>query len=265
MTTGGQNARLALITGASRGIGYELARVCAERGHDLVLVARSAERLQEVAAELGRTHGIRATPLPLDLARPEAPAALFAELQARGLQVDILINNAGFASYGPFAETDLEEELDELQLNVVTTTHLTKPLLRPMLERRWGRVLNVASTAAFQPGPYMAVYYATKAYILSFSEAIDSELEGTGVSVTCLCPGPTRTAFQERADIRDSPLARLRRMEPGPVAEAGYRAMMAGRAVVIPGLRDRLLALGAKFGPRGLVTRIAGKMQRAGG
>src|SRR3954469_20394085 len=196
----------ALITGASGGIGLELARVFAAHGYDLVLVARSGGKLEELAAELRTGHGIAARVIAKDLARPESPEDLARELEAAGVTVDVLINNAGFATFGPFVAADLHAELEELQLNVVTLTHLTKKLLPGMVARRRGGVLNVASTAAFQPGPFMAIYYATKAYVLSFSEALAEELAGTGVSVTALCPGPTATGFQQRAAMQDSKL-----------------------------------------------------------
>jgi short-subunit dehydrogenase len=174
----------------------------------------------------------------------------------------VLVNNAGFATYGAFAETALEPELAELQLNVVTLTELAKRLLPGMLERRWGRILNVASTAAFQPGPLMAVYYATKAYVLSFSEALAEELRDSGVSVTALCPGPTASGFQQRAAMEDSKLVAGRKlMDAATVARAGYAAMMAGQRVVIPGLGNRLLAQSYRVSPRRLLTHVVRRMQ----
>ena len=178
----------ALITGASSGIGLDLARLFAKDGHDVVLVARSEGKLREIAAELERDFGMTAHVIVADLAKPDAPQTLVAQLP---VDVDVLVNNAGFGVLGPFVETDLAKELEMIQVNVVALTHLTKLLLPPMVARRRGRVLNVASTAAFQPGPLMAVYYATKAYVLSFSEAIADELRDSGVTVTALCPGPT--------------------------------------------------------------------------
>src|SRR5712692_6004686 len=181
----------ALITGASGGIGYELAKLFARDSYNLVLVARSADKLAQLAAELEKAYQIRATVVAVDLAQPDGPEQVFAATQKAAIEVDVLVNNAGFGQFGFYVETDLQEELQQIQLNIASLTHLTKLYVRPMVERRHGRILNVASTAAFQPGPLMAVYYATKAYVLSFSAALSNELQGTGVSVTALCPGPT--------------------------------------------------------------------------
>jgi len=200
----------ALVTGASSGIGLELARLFAAGGYGLVLVARSGGKLEELANELRNRHGVDVRVMAIDLARPESSEELVRELEQAGVAVDVLVNNAGFATFGPFAETHLRAELEELQLNVVTLTHLTKKLLPGMLARRRGGVLNVASTAAFQPGPLMAVYYASKAYVLSFTEALAEELRGTGVTISALCPGPTVTGFQKRAAMEDSGLFRGR-------------------------------------------------------
>src|SRR5436305_5383980 len=196
--TGGEGRQTALITGASGGIGLELARLFAAGGYDLVLVARSAGRLEGLAGELGSRHGVAARVMAKDLAAPESPEEVFRELEAAGVAVDVLVNNAGFGTFGPFAETDLGKELEELQLNVVTLTDLTMIFLLGMLALKRGGVLNVASTAGFQPGPLMAVYYATKAYVLSFSEALAEELGGTGVTVSVHYPAPTETEFQQR-------------------------------------------------------------------
>src|SRR6185436_6905763 len=190
---------LALVTGASSGIGADLARELAQGGHDLVLVARGEDKLKALAAELEKAHSIRARVISADLAQPDAAVQLVKQLG--GTPIDVLINNAGYALYGRFAETDAADELRMIQVNIVALTQLAKLLLPGMLARKKGRILNVASTAAFQPGPLMAVYYATKAYVLSFSEALANELQGTGVGVTALCPGPTRTGFQKRAEI----------------------------------------------------------------
>jgi short-subunit dehydrogenase len=253
----------ALITGASGGIGLELARLFAAGGYDLVLVARSGARLEEIAAELSGRHGIAARALPCDLAAREAPEELCRQLAVAGLAVDVLVNNAGFATFGAFVEIDLARELEELQLNIVTLTHLTKKLLPAMLARRRGGVLNVASTAAFQPGPMMAVYYASKAYVLSFSEALAEEVAGTGVTVTALCPGPTATGFQQRAAMQESKLfSGLLEVADAPaVAHAGYAGFRAGRRIVIPGLANRLGVQSLRFSPRALVTRVVKRMQ----
>jgi uncharacterized protein len=251
----------ALVTGASGGIGLELARLLAADGHDLVLVARSRERLDEEAAALARDHGVTATAIALDLAGPEAPERLHDDVRRRGLEIDVLVNNAGFGSHGRFVETDWEPERRMIQLNMLALTGLTKRFLPGMVERRRGRVLNVASTAAFQPGPLMAVYYATKAYVLSFSEAIAEELRGTGVTVTALCPGPTLTGFQGAAGIGNVRLIRgamrFLVMDAASVARIGYRALMRGRPVVVAGRLNRLLAWSVRITPRSVVRRIS--------
>ena len=253
----------ALITGASGGIGLELARQFAAGGYDLVLVARSGARLEEIAAELMGRHGVAVRAFPCDLAVREAPEEIFRQLSAAGVAVDVLVNNAGFATFGAFVEIDLARELEELQLNVVTLTHLTKKFLPGMLARRRGGVLNVASTAAFQPGPLMAVYYASKAYVLSFSEALAEELAGTGVTVTALCPGPTATGFQQRAAMQDSKLfSGLLKVADAPaVARAGYAGFRAGRRIVIPGLLNRLGVQTLRVSPRAMATRVVKRIQ----
>lgn len=251
----------ALVTGASGGIGEELARLIAADGHDLVLVARSRDKLERLAAELSEKHKVAARALPKDLARPEAPREIFDELEAEGVPVDVLVNNAGFGTYGPFAQTDARAELDLLQVNVVALTHLTKLFLPPMLARRRGYVMQVASTAAFQPGPLMAVYYASKAYVLHFSEALANELGGTGVVVSVLCPGPTETGFVAAAGMKDSKLFDRGAMDARTVAVEGYRGMLAGKTIVIPGLRNNLLARAVSFAPRALVTRVVRGIQ----
>ena len=251
----------ALVTGASGGIGEELARLFAADGHDLVLVARSGDKLARLADELTAAHGVAARSLTADLARPEAPQEIFEELRDAGLSVDALVNNAGFGSYGLFAETDLRRELELLQVNVVALTHLTKLFLPGMIGRRRGYVMQVASTAAFQPGPLMAVYYASKAYVLSFSEALANECEGTGVRVSALCPGPTHTGFVAAAGMTQSKLFDRGAMSARAVAEAGYRGLLEGRAVVIPGLRNSLVARTVGFMPRGLVTKVVRRLQ----
>ena len=248
----------ALVTGATSGIGLELARVLAAHGHDLVLVARRARELGQVAAELERAHGARALSLPADLGDPLAPQRLFGALRERGLVLDILVNNAGFGLAGPFAEMDLRRALEMIQVNVAALTALTGLFLPGMIERRRGRIMNVASTAAFQPGPLMAVYYASKAYVLSFSEAVAEEVRDTGVTITALCPGPTRTAFAQIAEMRSSRLfSSAFVMSARDVAEFGYRAMMRGERVAIPGLLNRLVAFSTRLAPRRLATRLS--------
>jgi short-subunit dehydrogenase len=251
----------ALITGASGGIGYELAKLFAHDHHNLVLVARSGPKLTQFADELQRQFGVSVKTVPLDLSASPAPKFLFDQLQREGVAVDILVNNAAYGKYGEFAEIPLEETLGQIQLNITALTHLTKLFLGPMVERRAGRILNVASTAGFQAGPLMAVYYATKAYVISFSEGLANELKGTGVTVTCLCPGATDTGFQKRAETENSVLfKRLRPMDAKTVALDGYRALRSGKTLAISGLHNWLLAESLRFAPRKLVTAISRKM-----
>src|SRR5260370_6418103 len=252
----------ALITGASSGIGCDLARLMAA-DYDLILVARNRDKLGEVRKDLESKHSTRVNVMPADLSRPEAPDGLFAEITRRGLHVDVLINNAGFGVYGPFSGTNLPAELRMIQLNITTLTHLTKLALPRMLQRKRGRILNVASTAGFQPGPLMAVYYATKAYVISFSEAIANELKDTGVTVTCLCPGPTETEFAARAHMEKTRLFKLGAMTSESVARIWLQAMLRGKTLVIPGVKNKLLAQSVRFSPRKLVTAIARKIQES--
>ena len=257
--------KTALITGASFGIGLELARIFAREGHNLVLVARSADRLRQLASELEKAHGTRSLILAADLTDPGAPAYILDQTVRAGINVDILVNNAGFGQYGLFVENDLEECLRQIQLNVTALTHLTRLFLPEMVERQSGRILNVASTAAFQPGPLMAVYFATKAYVLLFSEAIANELAGTGVTVTCLCPGATATEFHKRANATEMRLLGFGTMDARTVAEDGYRALMSGKPVIISGFKNWLLAQSVRFSPRRLVTAIARMSQERKG
>jgi len=248
----------ALVTGASSGIGLELATLLARGGYDLVLVARRRERLEEIARAFGEEFGVAVTVIARDRADPDSPRAVAQEVESRGLPIEILVNNAGLGVYGPFAQTPLEKERELIQVNIVALTELTKRLLPAMMTRGRGRILNVASTAAFQPGPLMAVYYASKSYVLFFSEALANELEGTGVTVTALCPGPTVTEFQTKAGIEGthlfhSPLVR----DVRSVARAGYRGMMRGRRVIVPGLGNKLLVQSVRFSPRRVVTTVA--------
>ena len=248
----------ALVTGASAGLGAEFARLCAADGYDVVLVARSAPRLAALAASLASTYSVKARPLVADLSSPAAPPEIFAQMS--GTPVDLLINNAGFGVRGAYAETDWARESSLMQVNMVSLAHLTKLFLPEMLRRRSGRILNVASTAAFVPGPFMAVYYASKAFVLSFSEALSNEVEGTGVSVTVLCPGPTRTEFAEAAGIADSSLFHGPTMGAAEVALVGYRAMMAGKPSVIAGARNRWTMRGARLIPRSWIAATTRKL-----
>jgi hypothetical protein len=250
----------ALITGASAGIGRELAKLFAADHYNLALVARNGTRLAKFADELQREFGIWAKSFPLDLTAQSAPQFLFDQLARENIDIDVLVNNAGYGMRGAFAEVPSDESLGQIQLNVTALTHLTKLFLQPMIEKRSGKILNVASTAGFQPGPLMAVYYATKAYVISFSEALANELQGTGVSVTCLCPGPTDTEFQGRAGTEASLLKRMRPMTAKVVARDGYRALMKGKPLVISGFRNWLLAESLRISPRRVVTAVSRKI-----
>src|SRR5207245_1079323 len=233
----------ALITGASAGIGRELAKLFARDHYNLILVARDGSRLAQFADELQRRFEVSARSFPLDLTAASAPQFLFDQVARENIFVDVLLNNAGYGKLGAFAEVPLEESLGQIQLNITALTHLTKLFIGPMLEQKSGKILNVASTAGFQPGPLMAVYYATKAYVISFSEALANESKGTGVSVTCLCPGVTDTEFQKRAGTEQTKLFRqMRPMDAKTVARDGYRGLMKGKPLVIYGFRNWLLA-----------------------
>ena len=246
----------ALITGASGGIGYELAKFLARDRHNLVLVARSADKLTQVADELQK-QGITVRTIPIDLASPPAPKFIFDQLQREGINVEILINNAGFGAHGEFARMPQEEILGQIDLNIRALTELTRLFLPAMIQRRAGRIMNVASTAAFQPGPLMAVYYATKAYVLSFSEALANEVKSSGVTVTCLCPGPTETGFGRRAGNNKARMFKYAAMSAERVAEDGYRALMEGRTLVISGAQNWLVAQSVRLAPRKVVTAIS--------
>jgi uncharacterized protein len=252
------NTQTALITGASGGIGYELAKLFAHDHYNLVLVARSSDKLNQVASELQSQFGIMVKTVALDLASALAPKFLFDQLQREGVVVDILVNNAGFGVFGEFASSSEEDILGQIHLNIAALTDLTRLFLPAMLARHSGKIMNVASTAAFQPGPLMAVYYATKAYVLSFSEALANEVAATGVVVSCFCPGATDTNFQKRANLENSRLfKKFRPMSAEAVARDGYRGLMAGRTLVISGTQNWLVAESVRFAPRKLVTALS--------
>lgn len=252
----------AIVTGASTGIGHELAKLCAAAGYDLVLIARNQEKLESVAAAIRTVTGRRVRIIAKDLARPSAPAEIVMQLDNQITDTEILINNAGAGLWGQFAQLDADAQMQTLQLNVNALTHLTRLILPAMIHRRSGRILNVASTAAFQAGPLMAVYYASKAYVLSFSEALHEELKPVGVSVTTLCPGPTATDFQERANMTKTKLSEMAgKVDPAGVARAGFEGMMKGRPLVIPGAANRLGAFLTRIAPRQVSARIARSLQ----
>jgi short-subunit dehydrogenase len=245
-----------LVTGASSGIGRELARVFAANGSNLIVVARGREKLDELANELHTRHGVRVDVLPKDLSQPGAAESLDSDLRAAGLNVDVLVNNAGFGVHGNFAESDLKRQREMILLNILALTELARLLLPAMRRRARGGILNVASTAAFQPGPFMAVYYATKAYVLSFSEALADELRGEPVTITCLCPGPTRTGFASAADAVKTPLFEKFAGDAAGVARQGYRGFRQGKAVIIAGFLNKLGAFSTRFAPRWFAARL---------
>ncbi len=249
-----------LVTGASSGIGLELARCFAAEGCRLVLVARKGNALEALATELRTAHKIQAQVITADLAHPESPTRLLAHLQAAGLKVDVLVNNAGFGAQGKFAALPLGRQLEMLQVNITSLTHLTGLLLPGMLERRHGGILNVASTAAFQPGPGMAVYYATKAYVLSFSEAVAEEVAGTGVTITAVCPGPTTTNFGTAAGMRSLGMVKKVSMTAVSVAQIGHQAFRRGRVVAITGVRNRIPAFLVRLVPRVIPRKITKRL-----
>jgi len=262
-TVSSQTRSTALITGASGGIGLALAKLLAADGHNLVLVARSEDRLRQIADELSLAHRISANVVAVDLARANAAELVVQALGEKQLTVDLLVNNAGFGAYGPFAENPLDDVLGMIQVNVLALSHLTRLLLPAMLARGSGKILNMASIAAFQPGPLMAVYFATKAYVLSFSEALASEVAGTGVTVTVACPGPIQSGFQERSGMGAAKLIHGKKLVgPEPAAQAALQALKSGKTVVIPGFSNKLLALAARRAPRRLATWVAHRVLR---
>jgi hypothetical protein len=258
----GANSETVLVTGASSGIGLELAKCFAADGSRLVLTARNTTALQSLADELRRTHNVEASVLAADLSLPETPERIFRELQGRGITVDVLVNNAGFGAWGRFATLPLQRQLEMLQVNVAALTHLTGLFLPGMVQRRHGGILNVASVAGFLPGPGMAVYYATKACVLSFTEALAEELIGTNVTVTALCPGPTATNFGKVAHAGKARMTRPARMSAEAVALYGHRAFRKQRVLAVPGLQNRLILLLTRFAPRSMVRKTAGKFNR---
>jgi short-subunit dehydrogenase len=251
----------ALITGASSGIGEVFARKLAARGRNVLLVARSEDKLITLCNELGRSNSIRAQYVALDLSKPQSPARLFEEAKNRGLSVDMLVNNAGFGSMDEFSKLDLARELNMIDLNVKSLVELTHRFLQPMLERKQGTIVNVASTAAFQPVPYMATYAATKAFVLSFSEALSEENRSYGIKIMALCPGVTETNFFEAARGHKPP-ARISQT-PEEVVDTALRGLAHGKTHVISGWTNFLMTQSERLVPRSLVTRLAGRMMRS--
>ena len=252
----------ALITGASAGLGLEYARLFAADKHDLVLVARRKERLDALAAELAAAHGVKVHVVTADLMEPAAPQQIVDAVAALGVEVESLVNNAGFGTNGPFWELDPAKERGMIEVNVTALVALTRAFLPGMVQRKRGRVLNIGSTAGFQPGPYMAGYYASKAFVNSFTEGLAYELRGTGVTATVSCPGATATEFALVAGNEKSKLFKMGAMTAAEVAADGYRAMMAGRPMVVHGLKNKLSAWSVRLSPRALVTAIAASLNK---
>jgi short-subunit dehydrogenase len=258
----GRTGKTALVTGASAGIGAELARLFAAEGHDVVLVARRGDKLAALAADLANKHTANAVILAEDLTDPAAPERIASEVAKRGIAVEFLVNSAGFGTTGAFVELDLARELAMVEVNVNALVRLTRLFLPPMVARGSGRVLNLGSTAGFLPGPFMAVYYASKAFVNSFSEALSYELRGTGVTVTVCCPGATATEFAHVAGNDKSRLFQRGAMTATSVAAQAYREMMRGGAMAIPGWRNKLSMQSLRIAPRTTLRRIAASLNR---
>jgi len=258
-------SNVALITGASRGIGKELARCFARGGSDLILTARTREDLEALKREVEEQHGVQAHVIPCDLTEQAQREELVETVRDRGLHVHTLVNNAGFGDYAPFAGTAWERLDDMIELNITALTHLTRIFVPDMIERGEGEILNVASTAAFQPGPFMALYYASKAYVLWLSEALAYELEERGVTVSCLCPGPTKTGFQKEARMDEGSALDAMPVwyEADDVAEYGYDALKRGKVVAVHGWFNAFLVALVRFLPRGVVRRLVGSQQKS--
>lgn len=248
--------KVALVTGASAGLGVDFARQLSKRGHRLVLAARRRERLDQLAAELGNARAVA-----IDLSETNAAAKLMADIEANGEAVDLLVNNAGFGLIGKFAELDPKRLRQMIDLNVGTLTDLCRAVVPEMIARKSGGIINVASTAAFQPGPKMAVYFATKAFVLSLTEALHEELKPHGIHVTCLCPGPTRTEFGDVAGFGGNRMFDKVAMDSPAVVSAGLNGLDKNRAVVVPGILNKLGAASTRFAPRPVVRKIAGAIK----
>ena len=258
-----KTGKTALITGASAGLGSDFARLFAADGHDVVLVARRKDKLEELANELADQHGVESHIIASDLADAASPQAIHDELTEKKIEVEYLINNAGFGTNGSFVELDSERELAMITVNITALTHLTKLFLPAMIQRRSGRILNVGSTAGFQPGPFMATYYATKAFVNSFSEALAVEVAGTGVTVTVSCPGATATEFAGTAGNDKSRLFQSSKPATSmEVASHGYRAMMKGKRMAVPGFKNKLGVQALRVSPRGAVLSIAARLNQ---
>jgi len=255
-------SKTALITGSSNGIGFELAKIHAEKGDNLVLVARNKSKLDELKREFEQQHKVLVYTIGKDLSLPGAAREVYDELKQQNISVDYLINNAGFGDFGLFADSDWNKQEKMINLNITALTHFTRLFLPDMIKQGSGKIMNVASTASFQPGPTMSVYFATKAYVLSFSEAVNNEVREKGITVTALCPGSTESGFQAAAGLEESKLIKGRNLPSSKqVAEYGYRAMMKGKTVAIHGLMNAIMATSVRFIPRALVVKTARKIQ----
>ncbi|KPL14237.1 MAG: hypothetical protein AMS26_11445 [Bacteroides sp. SM23_62] len=250
----------ALITGASSGIGYELAKVFAENKHNVILIARREERLNDLARELEEIYGVRAHVLYRDLSQPQSVTEIYEWIEKNDIRVEFLVNNAGFVVYGNISDTPWDEEQKMMQLHMHTSTHLIKRFLPEMLENNRGRILNIGSTGSFVPGPYAAVYCATKSFLLSISEAIAEEIRGTAVTITTLCPGGTKTEFAQKAKRKRETKAESRGMDAEKVARIAYRSLIKGKRVVIPGLLNKIQVFAIRLLPRIVVVRFTGMM-----
>jgi short-subunit dehydrogenase len=252
----------ALITGASNGIGLELAKVHASKGGDLVLVARNKSRLDELKTELESQYKVSVYTIGKDLSTINSAQEVYEETTKQNIQIDYLINNAGFGDFGMFVETEWNKELQMINLNITTLTQFTKLYLQDMVKRKSGKIMNVASTAAFQSGPTMAVYFATKAYVLSFSEAVNNEVSDKGLTITTLCPGATESGFQAAAAMEESNLVKGKKLPTSKeVADYGYASMMKGKTVAIHGLMNWIMANSVRFVPRAIVVKLTRKIQ----
>lgn len=250
-------SKTALITGASGGIGLELSGIHAKQGGNLVLVARNKSRLDEIKSEFETKYKVSVYTIGKDLSVADSAKEVYEEVKKQNISVDYLINNAGFGDYGLFAETDWEKEKRMIHLNITTLTQLTKLFLPDLIKQGGGKIMNLGSTASFQPGPLMAVYFATKAYVLSFSEALNNEVADKGITVTALCPGLTESGFVDAAAMNKSKMAKNKKIPTSKeVAEYGYKAMMKGKSVAIHGFMNRIMANSGKFAPRKLTVKI---------
>jgi len=254
--------KTALITGATVGIGYELAKLFAGDNYSLVLVARNENMLNDRKHELEKEFNVQVTVIPKDLGKPGAADEIYQQLAKDGIIVNTLVNNAGFGLLGNFAELDCQQQMNMIDLNITSLTALCKLFVQDMIQRDRGNIMNVASTAAFQPGPGMAVYYATKAYVLHFTEALAYELKGTGIKACVLCPGPTATEFQERAGFENPMLMKGHVMSAAAVATVGYHGLRRGKTIIIPGFMNKLLAYSVRFTPRKIIVAIVGWLQQ---